>query len=55
MSAEARIRFYIVLNDIRIIDYFDTLKICREYGEEEESTIRKLVAWRNREWTRVLV
>jgi hypothetical protein len=52
---EARPKFlFALLNDIRIIDYSRTLRICKEWDEEEKATIRGLVAWRNEEWARVI-
>jgi hypothetical protein len=52
---EARPKFlFALLNDIRIIDYSRTLRICKEWDEEEKATIRGLVAWRNKEWARVI-
>ena len=48
-----RNQWFIIMNDILIIDYLPTLEVYREWYPDEKETIRDLVAWRNREYEKL--
>jgi hypothetical protein len=42
---------FLILNDIKIIDYLGTTRIARYY-DEPITSLRELVEWRNREYAK---